>query len=98
METCNEEFYMNKHFFYDACFVSSTNSESVCQRTWSGVALPVDLGWMRALLNDVMFLVPQTENGTVLYVAYEGRANDKWEQRAAVFRTALISRASYEAD
>ena len=77
------------------------------------MALPADLGWIRAFLNDVTFLVPQTENGTVLYVAFEGRVNDKWEQRAAVFRTAarfwevgdnewqinaFISRASHEAD
>ena len=62
----------------------------------------------------MMFIVPQTENGTVFDVAYEGRvANNELEQHAAVFRNAArfwkvgdhewqingpTSRASYEAD
>ena len=64
--------------------------------------------------HDVMFIAPQTENGTVSYVAYEGRVvNEDLEQRAAVLRTAarfweagehewqtnaFASRASYEAE
>ena len=41
--------------------------------------------------NDIMFIVPQTEHGTVFYVACEGRViGDELEQRAAVFRTVSL--------
>ena len=44
-----------------------------------------------AVFRDVIFIVPQTENGNVVRVACEGRVvNDELEQRAAVFCTTAL--------
>ena len=56
--------------------------------------------------NDIMFIVPQMDNGNLFHVTCEGRVvNDELEQRASVFRRAARfweigdeSRGSYEAE